>query len=1146
MNYFPSAPSALNEVDELPLMGAIAPVPQNATIPLATPSQEQQSGDQWMADDFTGSGVSEALRRANARYVEGNAAKWAARLDERANNAKSEAIGRGMWIVQGVNLDGSKNTHPVIKPRHPRVNQDGKSIKYETLPKQKATPVLPFVPTEFAQRIFRSYGATPFEGETFWQTVQRCNLPVVITEGVKKALCLIERGYPAISLRGVDCIRKEKRGELHDAIAQFATPERQIYICFDQDEKPKTIVNVARATSTIASALNDKGCLVSILKWGSGLGKGVDDAVVGQGDHGQAWLDGVIASALSREQWEAVNPATEGDRKILAQVAAEDAERDRCDAAEERERTQQRDLREQERRQRYRAETEKIQAQLNGLDLDAEVLTTEYLERSHFENALTPGGGVILIDAHMGKRKTSVGLKTIVEQHRERHPESMRILAAPTRLLALQSAKNLGLTSHIELEGAESGGDKVPLDLSLCLPSIRRLGNPDEIPGNSILMFDEPSQTNAQILEGKTCGDQHVFVMSRWRQVIRSVINKNGWIVLAEDGLTNLELETIMGALVEGDRIPPVRLIKHRSPKGHGRKMRVLKRRSDLEREIEDRLLAGENLMIPVDSAKYARNLERKIKKLGIASVVVVDGSNSFEKWVKDLGADPNGWLKRTKPRVFIFTPSLNSGISFDDRDGHFDAVVGSITHLEPRTAKQLAERLRTDVDRVLHIKEFGATDDDLFSGSRPDLILRDVHRNVSGVMGLAKFEEYSRASLNSELLSGEEIIDRLQSMNAHKDDPSTDYGYLSSLWAKYKARETYGKLDLRSNLIALCEERGYVVSVELSKKDKQRDAERREIDAELDSEKSARLAEYDVSGMTIAEARHILGTLGSTEEQREQAYKRTLVERFPGCPMDDADFLLKAFVGDRGRFSKATELLWLSQNPEFAKALDRWNWGHHCTRGMQQGEMIWLPKLSNRSAQAKLMSECPLEPFISGKIATWNKDTPEAIAVKDWAVLRSRQFRRHLRLSFTADMSPVKIVNKLLRKLGFEIEETGTKGGKHGRGQVSQYRIANLDDIDRELILNSLSERLAMKAWDKGDCQDLIALEQIGEMISLKEAAGAIVDEGAWQSEETLTDVREMWEAAKLEPAAKQWVLRNIPPKTLRLALSPVEVAAA
>lgn len=133
----------------------------------------------------------------------------------------------------------------------------------------------------------------------FWHWVWKANVPVILTEGEKKAGCLLTQGYAAIALPGIfNGYRKDTR-QLIPELAHFATIDRSVTICFDYETRPKTIKDINLATTKLGKLLRDAGCTVNIISL-PGPQKGVDDFIVAQGPQP---FEALYESALSLDFW---------------------------------------------------------------------------------------------------------------------------------------------------------------------------------------------------------------------------------------------------------------------------------------------------------------------------------------------------------------------------------------------------------------------------------------------------------------------------------------------------------------------------------------------------------------------------------------------------------------------------------------------------------------------------------------------------------------------------------------------------------------------------------------------------------------------------------------------------------------------------
>ena len=95
----------------------------------------------------------------------------------------------------------------------------------------------------------------------FWDWFVSTGLPLIITEGAKKAAALVSTGYPAIALNGIwgwganekDMFGEVERGSsgesikiVHPDLEPFLN-DREIVLAFDRDEEPVTIKTVEAA-----------------------------------------------------------------------------------------------------------------------------------------------------------------------------------------------------------------------------------------------------------------------------------------------------------------------------------------------------------------------------------------------------------------------------------------------------------------------------------------------------------------------------------------------------------------------------------------------------------------------------------------------------------------------------------------------------------------------------------------------------------------------------------------------------------------------------------------------------------------------------------------------------------------------------------
>ncbi|HEY9673819.1 MAG TPA: plasmid replication protein, CyRepA1 family [Waterburya sp.] len=208
---------------------------------------------------------------------------------------KYSHLEHGGWWCSGVDpVTGLDDLWGCFKPDHPRIDATkGKHQKYEHPYKAQATLFALKVTDAVWQKVASRYGVEVLPTDIdhsrgdrgFWNWVIRNpKIPVTVTEGVKKAACLLSQGFAAIGLPGIwgGYRKNEGKPSLIPQLKCFATKARQIYFAFDQDEKRSTRQSNRKAVWCTAKLLKDLGCDVRIVAWEPQI-KGVDDLIVAKG-----------------------------------------------------------------------------------------------------------------------------------------------------------------------------------------------------------------------------------------------------------------------------------------------------------------------------------------------------------------------------------------------------------------------------------------------------------------------------------------------------------------------------------------------------------------------------------------------------------------------------------------------------------------------------------------------------------------------------------------------------------------------------------------------------------------------------------------------------------------------------------------------
>jgi predicted P-loop ATPase len=202
--------------------------------------------------------------------------------------------GSGGWYVKSIDLvTGQHSCFGQFKPDIALTfpNQE-KAQKYISFPKGEGVEIILLLPDmetwfEIADRY--QVPITPSDiiedrlDKGFWLwVVDNPQLPLEITEGAKKAGCLLSNNYIPLCVTGVWNGKEKKKLKAIPTLAPFLTNGRPIHLVFDSDIVVKHQVQEAlKHTGYLASK---QGCIVGVATWEySEATKGVDDLIVNKG-----------------------------------------------------------------------------------------------------------------------------------------------------------------------------------------------------------------------------------------------------------------------------------------------------------------------------------------------------------------------------------------------------------------------------------------------------------------------------------------------------------------------------------------------------------------------------------------------------------------------------------------------------------------------------------------------------------------------------------------------------------------------------------------------------------------------------------------------------------------------------------------------
>lgn len=609
---------------------------------------------------LAGAAVIEALAGDQLEQLGGHAQQYATAAVARLLRPLEPIAAAGGWWCSGLDplADWAPMAWGQLKPAAPRLAADGEPIKYEAPWGAPTRSIWLRVPSAVSADIADRFGLsvpsavsadTDGRRGEFWRWwAAEPLLPLVVTEGGKKAAALLSAGIPAVALPGVDSgakrtgpvgINGRRTGplELLPDLAGVSWAGRLALVLFDASAKAKPREPIA--ARRLARLLLRAGAREALAGTVPGThGKGADDHIV----NGGTWEQ--LAAAL----------VPLGPEPVLPQLRTADV------------------------------------VAPAGSYLGTVTPIPEPSEARLVALAAPMGSGKTQAIAAAVAPLLAAGVRVVLITHR--------------RSLGAALAQELGLPWGDEaLPGSDLRQQGIALCIdSLCVRSAVRFNAADW--AGAVVVLDEVAQVlrHALLTSGTAIAHRRFEVLANLSQLLADAAQ-----VIAADAqlsapvLTALEVTTGAQALLIGSEHRPA----------DGRDLVVHPNRPSWRHGLMEHFRQHKRVWVAVtaqeaDSPNSAQALEQlgrehwpEAKILRVDAETVADPNHDAHR----LAADPNG-IAGTYD-VVLATPAVAAGLSVDKLPGHFAAVfvhAGGTTDAEG--VAQASARVRDDCPRHLYV----------------------------------------------------------------------------------------------------------------------------------------------------------------------------------------------------------------------------------------------------------------------------------------------------------------------------------------------------------------------------------------------------------------------------------------------------------
>ncbi|MEG4589360.1 DUF3854 domain-containing protein [Microcoleus sp. MOSTC5] len=530
----------------------------------------------------------------------------------------------------------------------------------------------------------------------FWEWVKATKCPIVITEGEKKALALISRGYAAIGLPGITTgyrvtekgdwvtksdgtqYQKATARELHESLQPLDTAGREISIIFDYREGDYSESSEFKAANTTAGLF--RSALVKIGKL-PGPEKGADDFCVAGGD-----IDAVIA-----------------DAKAYRKLAIENQWR---------------------RNRQY---------------------TPDRTINSRYFHALAPAAGTIMgIKSGLGSGKTQ-WLEDVIASN----PEGKIIVIGSRNGLLLQTAEKCGFY-HLNAHNGYQMFKDPNARLCLCFDSLLKL--PPEIFEGAIIILDEAESVLRHLLMSSTLKRDREAIKERFTQACRD----SDRIILLDGHLTDYTVKLV--AKVAGNKTVTKHLneFKGNCPKVS---IYETEKATPTVAEKQDFINLIANSGCPVIATDYsvpeAEALAMTLTdRYGKGLLICSKNSNEPDQIA--FQTNPDAWIEQNNPPWIIYTPTLENGLDISkcgwctDVFGLFCGVLGVNSLI------QMLRRVRHPLRQISVLcPRFGLSDSfdhNAYYTNQIKVQIETIINIESGLLGSEEHQAAIRADIDRQL----------------------------------------------------------------------------------------------------------------------------------------------------------------------------------------------------------------------------------------------------------------------------------------------------------------------------------------------------------------------------------------------------------
>ncbi len=705
------------------------------------------------------------------------------------------------------------------------------------------------------------------------------------------------------------------------------------------------------------------------------------------------------------------------------------------------------EYREEQRRANHDQKVINAQRKLNNFTYPVDLLlNTKYLPDlvALTKQEVIPEKGILNLKSHKGGGK-STQLKHLIAYYKAKGKNIVSIV--PRIALGRAQAVDWDIEyiddARADLIGAEIYRRNCQT-LGCCWDSLGKTYERDW--SDTVLIIDESEQGLSHLVTSSTLKDRRSFVLRTFQEKIVECLSDGGLVILSDADLTDISVDYIKALAPQNT--PIFSIVNEYKPEPLEIEFYTGKRDFVID-QLSEKVEEGLKAIVATDSQREAEALERVLaNKYPEKKIVRIDGKTCAQEWGKEFVENINESISEYKPDVLIYTSSMGTGVSITV--SHFDVCFGFFFGvLEPSQCRQMLWRERNPIPRIIWCEDYGIPSG--CPSPLPETIKKTIYKYNNDALKICDLLEMK------EELDDDQVLLKLSDFYRDMADEKGQWNNPHlNLYANFKARHNYGISDLALILRQQLIEEGHNLTDYFDDEATNLGHSVKETKEELKVEESIAIAGADDIDLEVA--KHLRSKPNKSEEEQHQVTKAFLKHELPGVELTP-NFVHKAIVNDYRCWLNRVKLFWYCQNPEKTKFIDK---GYLKSKIVNLRGVTLLSDFRTLSPKVKLIHDLGLFALIdlNDPEREYSGKDEEVIKFKERAYFLRYKIYQSFGLTVTLKTDPIKLIEKLLERLGLDLESTGQR--RVGEERIRYYRLDpdKLLDPDRLQVLAALDRK--------------------------------------------------------------------------------------